>query len=84
MFSSTAAVCSSGTDEQAIIGVLAYRSNHQRQRIKQSFKSMYGKVRNHVITQNTHKVVISGVLQTLFLTLELVINVIRMYQQLLL
>lgn len=56
MFSSTAAVSSSGTDEKAIIGVLAYRSNHQRQRIKQSFKSMYGKVSNHVITQNTHKV----------------------------
>jgi len=54
MFSSTASVCCSGTDEKAIIGVLAYRSNHQRQRIKQSFKSMYGKVSNHVITYIEH------------------------------
>ena len=33
-----------GTDEKAIISVVAYRSNTQRQQIKQKFKSMYGKV----------------------------------------
>ncbi|XP_064370003.1 annexin A7 isoform X2 [Dromaius novaehollandiae] len=32
-----------GTDEQAIIDVVANRSNDQRQKIKASFKTMYGK-----------------------------------------
>lgn len=32
-----------GTDEKAIISVVAYRSNAQRQQIKEKFKSMYGK-----------------------------------------
>ncbi|XP_032047591.1 annexin A7 isoform X2 [Aythya fuligula] len=32
-----------GTDEQAIIDVVANRSNDQRQRIKAAFKTMYGK-----------------------------------------
>lgn len=33
-----------GTDEKAIINVLAYRSNSQRQDIKIKFKALYGKV----------------------------------------
>ena len=33
-----------GTDEKAIINVVAYRSNEQRQQIKIKFKSLYGKV----------------------------------------
>ena len=33
-----------GTDEQAIIDVVANRSNDQRQKIKAAFKTMYGKV----------------------------------------
>ena len=33
-----------GTNEKAIISVVAYRSNSQRQQIKEKFKSMYGKV----------------------------------------
>lgn len=33
-----------GTDEQAIINVVANRSNDQRQKIKAAFKTMYGKV----------------------------------------
>ncbi|XP_064594867.1 annexin A6-like [Liolophura sinensis] len=32
-----------GTDEDAIIGVLAYRSNEQRQEIVKTFKTMFGK-----------------------------------------
>ena len=36
-------VCA-GTDERAIISVLAYRSNAQRQQIKLKFKTIYGKV----------------------------------------
>jgi len=35
-----------GTDEKAIINVLAHRSCEQRQAIKLKFKSMYGKVRS--------------------------------------
>ena len=33
-----------GTDEKAIIHVLARRSNEQRQQIKLKFKTIYGKV----------------------------------------
>jgi len=33
-----------GTDEKAIIVILANRSNHQRQLISMKFKSLYGKV----------------------------------------
>lgn len=40
---STYVLCT-GTDEKAIINVLAYRSNAQRVEINLKFKSMYGKV----------------------------------------
>ena len=42
----------SGTDEKAIIDVLAYRSNEQRQEIYRLFKTMYGKVQ--MICSNFH------------------------------
>ena len=38
--------CTAGTDEKAIIKVLAHRSCEQRQAIKLKFKSMYGRVRS--------------------------------------
>ena len=42
----TCATCKHiGTDEKAIISVVAYRSNDQRQQIKIKFKSLYGKVK---------------------------------------
>ena len=34
----------SGTDEKAIIDILCYRSNEQRQQLKVLFKTMYGRV----------------------------------------
>ena len=33
-----------GTDEEALINVLCYRSNPQRQEIRSTFKTMFGKV----------------------------------------
>lgn len=36
---------STGTDEDAITNILAYRSNPQRQEIRKAFKTMFGKVR---------------------------------------
>ena len=45
------ALCAySGTDEKAIIDVLSRRSNSQRQELKIMFKTMYGKVRNSVLS----------------------------------
>ena len=41
-----------GTDEKAIISVVAYRSNDQRQQIKIKFKSLYGKVKLHILYQS--------------------------------
>ncbi len=43
-----------GTDEKAIIDVLAYRSNEQRQQIYMIFKTMYGKVRSLCVTADIH------------------------------
>lgn len=37
----------SGTDEQAIIGVISQRSNRQRVDIMNMFKTMYGKVKRY-------------------------------------
>ena len=37
-------VYSTGTDEDALINVLCYRSNPQRQEIRSAFKTMFGKV----------------------------------------
>lgn len=42
--------CFQGTDEQAIINVVANRSNDQRQKIKAAFKTMYGKVCSLVLS----------------------------------
>ncbi len=36
-----------GCDDKAVINVLCFRSNQQRQQIKMTFKAMYGKVRNN-------------------------------------
>jgi annexin A7/11 len=36
-----------GTDEKAIIAILANRSNHQRQLITRKFAALYGKVSPH-------------------------------------
>jgi annexin A7/11 len=33
-----------GTDEEALINVLCYRSNPQRQEIRNTYKTMFGKV----------------------------------------
>ena len=33
-----------GTDEKALIEVICYRSNAQRQELKLKYKSMYGRV----------------------------------------
>lgn len=38
-------IMSTGTDEDAITNILAYRSNPQRQEIRKAFKTMFGKVR---------------------------------------
>lgn len=35
-----------GCDDKAVINVLCYRSNAQRQQIRNTFKTMYGKVRH--------------------------------------
>ena len=42
-----------GTDEKAIISVVAYRSNAQRQQIKEKFKAMYGKVSQQGVDSGT-------------------------------
>ena len=42
-----------GTDEKAIISVVAYRSNAQRQQIKEKFKAMYGKVSQQEVDSGT-------------------------------
>ena len=42
--SSTLLLTLAGTDERAIVSVLAYRSNGQRQEVKSKFKALYGKV----------------------------------------
>jgi annexin A7/11 len=39
-----------GTNEKAIIAILANRSNHQRQLIARSFNSLFGKVMTTVQT----------------------------------
>lgn len=36
----------SGTDEETIIDIVAKRSNEQRQEIRQTFKSLLGRVRH--------------------------------------
>jgi hypothetical protein len=38
----------SGTDEKAIIDILAYRTNSQRQDIKKMFKTCFGKVKYEI------------------------------------
>ena len=47
-----------GTDEQAIISLLAARSNEQRQEIRKKFKLMYGKVSCQVEYSHTRALVI--------------------------
>lgn len=43
-----------GTDEKAIIDVLAYRTSSQRQQIKQMFKTCFGKVNCHTYMVTSH------------------------------
>ena len=61
----------SGTDEKAIIDVLAYRSCSQRQQIKSMFKTMFGKVSPY-----RHFTVLGRVCVHGFLCIFLIINLV--------
>jgi len=46
-----------GTDEKAIIAILAKRSNHQRQLIARKFTALYGKVQidDNFYAESSHR-----------------------------